>query len=120
MPGRGGCRKGAGRKAIWQDRETQTIRVPIAIKEQLLDIGKELDQGEGFLKGSTCKELQAIVDEWLVKCEGNDSPQWQPVGQLLDEIQAVLSKRTIRACRRRRMRNGSCHSSSELEMVLDD
>jgi hypothetical protein len=45
MPGRGELRRKAGRKAVWQDRETQRIRVPVAIKEQLLDIGTELDWG---------------------------------------------------------------------------
>lgn len=107
MPGRGGCRRGAGRKATWQDRETQTIRVPVALKEQLLDIGKELDQGEKFYDGQTCADLQALLQSWEAKCQGNDSPEWHLVHQLLSQIQAVLSRRPPRRHRCRRIGHGS-------------
>jgi hypothetical protein len=115
MHGRGGYRRGAGRKAIWQDQETQTIRVPAALKEQLLDIGKGLDQGQEFYDGRTCSELQKIVQNWETKCQGNDSPDWQLVRQLLDEIQTVLSTAPIRGHRCRKFRHGHDAAGCELK-----
>ncbi|AFY60863.1 hypothetical protein [Synechococcus sp. PCC 6312] len=41
---RGGKRKGAGRKSAWQNQKTCTIRVPVIIAQQLLEIAHELDQ----------------------------------------------------------------------------
>jgi hypothetical protein len=120
MPGRGGFRRGSGRKAMWQDRETQTIRVPVAIKEQLLDIGRGLDRGQEFYDGETCAELQGVIQTWEAKCQGNDSPEWQPVRQLLAEIQSVLLRRPVRARRRGRFGHGHCHASWESERSLDD
>lgn len=107
MSGRGGYRRGAGRKAVWQDQETQTIRVPVALKDQLLDIGKGLDGGQEFYDGKTCAELREVLQTWEAKCqEHEESAEWQPVRQLLDDIQAVLAKRPVKARRRRRFRNG--------------
>ncbi|NBD14576.1 MAG: hypothetical protein GVY04_00065 [Cyanobacteria bacterium] len=112
MPGRGGYRQGAGRKAVWQDRETQTIRVPVALKDQLLDIGRGLDRGQEFYDGKTCAELREVLQSWEAKCQENEeSPEWQPVRQLLDDIQGVLSKRPVRACQRKRARQG-CNSTT--------
>jgi hypothetical protein len=120
MPGRGGTRRGAGRKALWQDRETQTIRVPVALKEQLLEIGRGLDRGQQFYNGGTCAELQEVIQTWEAKCQANESPEWQPVRQLLDEIKSVLLRRTVRTCRRERFGHGHCHGSWESEGSLDD
>lgn len=44
--GRGGQREGAGRKSVWRNGETQTIRVPKILVVQLLEIAKKLDEGE--------------------------------------------------------------------------
>lgn len=90
MPGRGGWRKGAGRKAAWSHGETQTIRVPVALKDQLLDIGQQLDQGHGILRGRTYQQLQTLLVEWEVKSHRSDDPEWQPVRQLIEEIQQIL------------------------------
>ena len=112
MSGRGGYRRGAGRKAVWQDQETQTIRVPVALKDQLLDIGKGLDGGQEFYDGKTCAELREVLQTWEAKCQENEeSPEWQPVRQLLDDIQAVLAKRPVKARRRRRFRHG-CNAAT--------
>jgi hypothetical protein len=119
MPGRGGLRRGAGRKAVWQDQETQTIRVPVALKEQLLDIGRGLDQGHEFYDGQTCAELQELIQTWESKSQENDSPEWQLVRQLLGEIQSVLSRRPVRTHRRRRLRHGHGSASWESEKALD-
>lgn len=45
MP-RGGHRENAGRKAGWNNPETQTIRVPKVLATQLLEIARKLDEGE--------------------------------------------------------------------------
>jgi hypothetical protein len=120
MSGRGGFRRGAGRKAVWQDPETQTVRVPVAIKEQLLNIGRELDQGQELYDGQTCTELQGVIQAWESRCgEATDAPEWQLVRQLLGEIQAVLSRRPVRARRCRRLRHGHGSISGESENALD-
>lgn len=43
MP-RGGKRPGAGSKPTWKNGKTKTIRVPIAIAEEILRLAKELDE----------------------------------------------------------------------------
>lgn len=112
MPGRGGYRRGAGRKGVWQDRETQTIRVPVALKDQLLDIGRGLDRGQEFYDGKTCAQLREVIQTWETKCQENeDSPEWQLVRQLLDDIENVLSKRPVKGCQRRKLRHG-CDSDA--------
>jgi len=97
MNGRGGWRRGAGRKAGWRHGETQTIRVPVALKEQLLEIGRQLDQGEEIYDGDTYSEIDAIVNKWQAKCDANspDSPEWQQVSELLKEIREVLLKESV-------------------------
>ncbi len=90
--GRGGYRQGAGRKAGWRQGQTQTIRVPIALKEQLLEISRQLDRGEDICP-PTYSALKTLIDEWQEKCEAHppDAPQWQKVRQLISEIQNLLA-----------------------------
>ncbi|MDJ0799777.1 MAG: hypothetical protein QNJ51_23705 [Calothrix sp. MO_167.B12] len=90
--GRGGYRRNAGRKASWRHGETKTIRVPIALREELLEIGKQLDQGE-YICQATYSQLQAILNAWQSKCdaEPGESGEWQKVRQLIGEIQQLLS-----------------------------
>lgn len=91
--GRGGYRRQAGRKAGWRHGTTQTIRVPIALTEEILEIGKQLDRGE-YICQRRYSELNAILSEWEVKCNAEpiESGEWQKVRQLIGEIQQVLSK----------------------------
>lgn len=42
---RGGARKGAGRLSPWNHGDTKTIRVPIALADQVLETAKKLDAG---------------------------------------------------------------------------
>jgi hypothetical protein len=90
--GRGGYRQGAGRKAEWRQGQTQIIRVPIALKEQLLKIGRQLDRGEDIYS-PTYSALKTLIDEWQEMCEAYppDAPQWQKVRQLIGEIQNLLA-----------------------------
>jgi hypothetical protein len=115
MPKRGGCRQGAGRKANWQYGETQTIRVPVALKEDLLEIGKQLDQGQQVYSGKAWVELEEIIREWKAKSQENDSEEWQLVRQLIGEIETALSERMGRVCRKGRhgQGNGHCHQNEE-------
>ncbi len=90
--GRGGCRRNAGRKAGWRHGETKTIRVPVVLREELLEIGKQLDQGE-YMCRATYSQLNAILNEWQTKCDAEpiESGEWQKVRQLIGEIQQLLS-----------------------------
>lgn len=45
MP-RGGKREGAGRKSTWNHKETQLIRVPKVLCDQILQFAHELDQAQ--------------------------------------------------------------------------
>ncbi len=93
---RGGYRRGAGRKAAWRHGETKTIRVPVALREQLLQIARQLDRGE-YIYEPIHSELNALVSEWQAKCdaEPTDSPEWQKVRQFLGEIRELLSPEAI-------------------------
>lgn len=90
MHGRGGCRHGAGRPGAWRHGQTQTIRVPMALKEQLLEITRQLDNGEtvGFAEN----DLQQLINRWQQECDAAspDAVEWQKVRQLLAELQQVL------------------------------
>ena len=89
--GRGGYRQGAGRKAGWRQGQTQTIRVPIALKEQLLKISRQLDRGEDICS-PTYSALKILIDKWQGMCDDHppDDLQWQKVRQLISEIQNLL------------------------------
>jgi hypothetical protein len=92
--GRGGVRQGAGRKSPWQSGETQTIRVPVGIKEELVAVGQQLDRGQGVIGGRLRREMAQLLQHWESQAAENDSPEWQPVRQLLAEIQEVLDSHT--------------------------
>jgi len=51
MP-RGGKREGAGGKPTWKNGKTKTIRVPIAIAQEVLKLAKELDE-KGVIERDT-------------------------------------------------------------------
>jgi hypothetical protein len=119
MTGRGGRRRGSGRKGAWQSGETQTIRVPVALKEPLLEIGKHLDEGQDIYYGRTCEELQAIVNKWQANCQANDSLEYQLVQQLLAQIEEVLSRGRFRAGRRARFNHRNRHHSCESDRLSE-
>lgn len=111
MKGRGGFRQGAGRKPLWQNGETQTIRVPMALKDDLMSIGRELDQGRGVIMGKTCVQLENIVEQWEAKCEENQGEEWDNIRQLILEIKEVLAQRQNRGRmgNRHQHQQGQCH-----------
>ena len=92
---RGGYRQGAGRKAGWRHGATQTIRVPVALREELLEIARQLDNRE-FIRKRTYSEINALLDRWQTKydAEPASSNEWQKVRQLIDEIQELIAPET--------------------------
>lgn len=96
MRGRGGIRQGAGRKPMWENGETQTIRVPVALKDEIIHISQELDRGNGFLMGKTYAKLEQIISEWEAKCLDNEGEEWQNINQLIGEIKEVLAQRKMK------------------------
>jgi hypothetical protein len=46
--GRGGRRENAGRKSIWKNKDTITIRVPRAILFQVIEVAHRIDSGENI------------------------------------------------------------------------
>ena len=61
--GRGGKRLGAGRRSTWgETRDFQTIRVPILLAKQLMEIARYLDGQQVY------RDAQSFEDE--------ESPDW--------------------------------------------
>ncbi|KYC38036.1 hypothetical protein WA1_37400 [Scytonema hofmannii PCC 7110] len=52
---RGGRRENAGRKAIWNNKDTITIRVPKVLATQVMELAHRLDSGESFENVSQSK-----------------------------------------------------------------
>ena len=59
MP-RGGKREGAGAKFKWKHGKTKTIRVPVELADQLLELAKKLDEGQTVVSESEIKETANI------------------------------------------------------------
>ena len=60
MP-RGGKREGAGAKFKWKHGKTKTIRVPVDLADQVLELAKKLDEGETLVSQSDIEKV-AIID----------------------------------------------------------
>jgi hypothetical protein len=78
---RGGRRDGAGRKATWAKGETKTIRVPVALAEELLRIAHLLDEN---------KTVDDVTKSKHIDLSG------VPV-QVVNDQSAVLLKNLIKA-----------------------
>ncbi len=89
---RGGYRKGAGRKANWRQGETKTIRVPVILEDQILDLAQKLDRGK-CVGDCRYSKLNHLLNSWETKCdlENANTSEWQKVRELIGEIRAVLS-----------------------------
>lgn len=61
---RGGARKGAGRKSTWASgckrKDTQSIRIPIYLKDQILSIAHKLDAGKAIEYDANSKKAENI------------------------------------------------------------
>lgn len=109
MKGRGGMRAGAGRKGMWQNGETQTIRVPVALKEDLVEIGQQLDQGRGVLGGRVRRQLEAVLVQWQAESALHPEESWQPVRKLLGELEDILAETACQGRGRHGMGAGQQH-----------
>ncbi len=92
MKGRGGMRSGAGRKGMWQNVDTQTIRVPVALKDDLVTLGQQLDQGRGVIAGKVRMQLEAVLAHWQAESSLHPEESWQPMRKLLGELEAILAE----------------------------
>ncbi len=123
-------RQGAGRKSPWQNSETQTIRVPVAIKNELLDLGQQLDQGHGVIGGRLRRELEQLLDQWEAQSAelGDGEEEGEPVQQLLTEIRSLLANHPCQAGQgghgdrhqRQFRQRGQCGKSSRDVSVMDN
>ncbi|MDB9496595.1 hypothetical protein PN441_08120 [Spirulina major CS-329] len=101
MKGRGGMRAGAGRKGNWQHGETQTIRVPAALKDELLSLGQQLDCGQGVLGGRMRMELEAVLRDYEAQCDAQGEAEWQPMRELISAVRDVMAQHPRRGQGRR-------------------
>lgn len=58
---RGGKREGAGAKPTWNHGKTKTIRVPIALADEILAVARKLDDNR-FLENVTDSKDTQIID----------------------------------------------------------
>jgi len=94
MPG--GARPGAGRKSGWQHSETQTIRVPVALAEQVLAYARRLDAGEDgsvtdskdYVTDSSAAQAVALLEAELERLTNDRKAT--PKRQVLRDVVAVL------------------------------
>lgn len=56
---RGGYRVGSGRPSNWKSGKTTVIKIPVALKEQVLDLAHRLDDGENL--HTLIEEIQVFV-----------------------------------------------------------
>jgi hypothetical protein len=71
MP-RGGARANSGPKSNWKYGKTTTIRVPIALSAQLLEMARQLDQGNAYELVSSSKEGEVVVPKKIAKTYADD------------------------------------------------
>jgi hypothetical protein len=108
MP-RGGHRENAGRKSGWNHVETQVIRVPKNITEQLLDIARKLDRGESLdsVSKSEIKNIDSdtqskndlvtesvkhVLIKWKERANAASpkNSDWRKARQILGELEPIV------------------------------
>jgi len=67
MP-RGGRRDGAGGSSTWNQGKTKTIRVPIALADQLLEVARAMDNGEVFTANSSV--IESVTESKVIDLSG--------------------------------------------------
>lgn len=87
--GHGGAREGAGRKASWQHGETQTIRVPVALADQVLTYARQLDAGE--LK-STRNRGRKLIDAYDAADKHQDEDMARAMGRAIAQLEMELER----------------------------
>ena len=76
MP-RGGARQNSGPDPNWRHGKTRTIRVPIALADQILELAKKLDEGQTLEIAPRRHDYEAlgtdVLKDPLVTRRGKDS-----------------------------------------------
>jgi len=76
MP-RGGARQNSGPSPNWRHGKTRTIRVPIALADQILELAKKLDEGQPLEIAPRTVDYEALGTDVLkdpfVTRKGKDS-----------------------------------------------
>jgi hypothetical protein len=97
---RGGARPNAGRKSGWSTSDTQTIRVPKKLSEQLIEIAKKLDSGneiefETNSISPALDKLEKVISKWLEKRKmiSRNTGKWNTAHKILDELEAILNEK---------------------------
>lgn len=93
----GGTREGAGRKAAWKHGETTTIRVPAALREQVLEAARQLDEGQvpGQLtiddahREQLVRQARELLAEHLVEVGRKGTVKRSIVRQALDLLESA-------------------------------
>ncbi len=64
---RGGYREGGGRPSSFIHKPTQTVRVPVVLADQVLELTQKLDKGELIVNDTIQKKdrIVAILEEAL-------------------------------------------------------
>lgn len=101
IDGRGGYRENAP-KPTWNYGKTTTMRVPIALKDELLKIAREMDKGGNpnnppSLQGvrAVLTQYRNLLDEKPSKGKATtrkDTARWENVEKLVSELEGVLQK----------------------------
>ena len=66
MP-KGGARPNSGPRPHWKHGKTTTIRVPVVLSAQLLEIARHLDEGDSFELVSGSKEVEKVVSKEMAE-----------------------------------------------------
>lgn len=67
MP-RGGRRDGAGGASTWNHGKTKTIRVPIALADQLLEVARDMDKGKVITANSSV--IETVTESKVIDLSG--------------------------------------------------
>lgn len=106
--GRGGRRIGAGRPSTWRTRHFKTIRVPVSLAPNLLEIARYLDGQEYF-----CRPFYSFEDEDSPDFDGSKAMQLNYLhscagvltyqnNQLRSEIESL--KAELKSAKKQRLR----------------
>ena len=86
---RGGYREGGGRPSGFVHTPTQTVRVPVALADQVLELAQKLDKGELIVDDTIPKKdrVVALLEEALTLKSNAGSALKQKIREALAVVQ---------------------------------